>query len=65
MITLAADCMLFRLAGGESIPFSAEMISVELMGETAQWFDPEFVRHAANAVFHYFKHELGRQSVSV
>jgi hypothetical protein len=53
------------MAGGESIPFSAEMISVELMGSTAKHFDSEFVRHAAKAVFHYFKHELDRQSVSV
>jgi hypothetical protein len=65
MITLAADCLLFRLAGGESIPFSAEMISVEMMGESAEWFDPEFVQHAAKAVFHYFKAELGRQTVTV
>ena len=63
MIALAADCLLFELASGESIPYSADMVSVELEGETAKLFDPEFVSHAANAVFHYFKHELGRQSV--
>ena len=28
-------------------------------------FDPEFVQHAASAVFHYFKYELGRQTVTV
>jgi hypothetical protein len=65
MITLAADCMLFQLATGETIPFSAEMISVELMGETGELFDAEFVRHASSAVFHYFKDELERQTVSV
>lgn len=65
MITLAADCLVFRLASGESIPFSVEMLSVDLMGETAQWFDPEFVRHAARAVFHYFKQDLDRQTVTV
>ncbi len=65
MIALASDCLLFEMSGGESVPFSAEMISVELMGETASLFDEEFVRHASHAVFHYFKHELGRQSVSV
>lgn len=64
MITLSADCLLFQLANGESIPFSADMISVELMGETAQWLDSEMVKQAAKAVFHYFKHELGRQSVT-
>jgi hypothetical protein len=65
MIALSSDCLLFRMAGGESIPFSAEMISVELMGGTAKYLDSEFVRHAAKAVFHYFKHELERQSVSI
>lgn len=65
MITLAADCLLFKMAGGESIPFSAEMISVELLGETADLFSAEFVRHASHAVFHYFKHDLGRKVVSV
>jgi hypothetical protein len=64
MITLAKDCLLFRLTNGETVPFSSEMISVELIGETARWFDPETANHAAKAVFHYFKHELGRQTVT-
>ena len=29
MITLASDCLVFEMAGGQSIPFSAEMNSVE------------------------------------
>jgi hypothetical protein len=53
------------MATGESIPYSPDMVSVELGGDTAELFDSEFVRHAANAVFHYFKHELGRQTVSL
>ncbi len=65
MITLAADCLLFELATGESIPYSADMVSVELGVGTTDLFDAEFVRHATKAVFHYFKHELGRQTVSV
>ncbi len=64
MITLAADCLLVEMATGESIPFSADMACVELAGGTAELFDEEFVRHAARAVFHYFKHELGRQTVT-
>jgi hypothetical protein len=64
MITLAKDCLLFRLSNGETVPFSADMISIELTGETARWFDPETASHAAQAVFHYFKSELGRQSVT-
>jgi len=65
VITLAADCLLFELPGGESIPYSADMVCVELAGGTTELFDSEFVWHATKAVFHYFKHELGRQSVPV
>jgi hypothetical protein len=65
MITLSTDCLLFQLANGESVPFSAEMISIELSGDSAGAFDPHFVQHAANAVFHYFKHDLGRLTVTV
>jgi len=65
VIALAADCMLFEMTGGESIPFSAEMISAEMVGDSARLFDEEFLRNAAKAVFHYFKHDLGRQSVSM
>jgi hypothetical protein len=65
MITLASNCLLFETAMGETIPYSADMISVELAGDTAEQFDSEFVQHATNAVFHYFKHELGRQTVSL
>jgi len=64
MITLAKDCLVFRLSNGETVPFSAEMISVELSGESGRWFDPEVASHAAKAVFHYFKRELGRQCVT-
>ena len=51
MIALASDCLLFRMASGESVPFSADMVSVEVLGESAKLFDAEFIRHAANAVF--------------
>ena len=65
MITLASDCLLFQMANGERVPFSAEMITVEISGDTAKWLDQEFVTHAAKAVFHYFRAELGRQTVTV
>jgi hypothetical protein len=64
MITLAKDCLIFQLPSGELVPFSAEMISVELTGDSARLFEPEAATHAAKAVFHYFKSELGRQSVT-
>jgi hypothetical protein len=65
MIALMSDCLLFRLASGESVPFSAKMISVELVGDAAGKFDPEILRHATASVFHYFKNELGREAVTV
>ena len=65
MIALASDFLLFELASGERIPLSPEMISVELMTDSGSVLEPEFVKHAAASVFHYFKHELGQESVSV
>ena len=65
MIQLAEDCLVFQTATGEGIPYSADMISVEVMGDAAAMFDPEYLKHAAAAVFHYFRNELGRESVTV
>ena len=65
MIALASHCLLFELAGGERVPFAADMVSTDLMGETVRWLDLEFVNHAVAAVFHWFKHDLGRQTVTV
>ncbi len=65
MIALASDCLLFQTSSGESIPFSAEMISIELSGEGVGAIDPDFLKNAASAVFHYFKNDLGRVTVTV
>jgi hypothetical protein len=65
MIALHNDCLLFQLASGESIPCSAEMISIEIVGEAHNALDPEMLRHAAASVFHYFKMELKRDTVTV
>jgi hypothetical protein len=65
MIALATDYLVFQMATGESMPFSADAISDELMGAGDSTYDPELVGHAANAVFHYFKHELGYQTVTL
>jgi len=65
MIALGSDFLIFRLATGESLPLSAEMVSADLMTGTQQLFDPEFGDHAASAVFYYFKEELGRQTVTL
>ncbi|HZV34746.1 MAG TPA: hypothetical protein VFB72_09265 [Verrucomicrobiae bacterium] len=65
MIQLAEDCLLFQTDEGEKVPYSAELISVEIMGDSASCFDSEFIKHAAAAVFHYFRDELDRDSVTV
>jgi len=65
MIALNSDCLLFQLMNGESIPCSAEMITVEIVGEENPGLDAETLRHAAASVFHYFKHELQREVVNV
>jgi hypothetical protein len=65
MIALNSDCLLFQLANGESIPCSPEMISVEVVGENDGLFDPDLLRHAAASVFHYFKMELQRETVTI
>lgn len=65
MILLAPDCLLFQMTSGESVPFSAETISVELSDVAGGLFEQDFVEHAAASVFHYFKNHLGRETVSM
>jgi hypothetical protein len=65
MIALQSDCLIFQLASGESIPCSAEMIHFEVTGNAAAWLDLEVLRHAAASVFHYFRTELERETVTV
>jgi hypothetical protein len=65
MIALNSNCLLFQLANGESVPCSAEAICVEIIGGPESRIDPEMLRHAAASVFHYFKYDLERESVTV
>jgi hypothetical protein len=65
MIALRNDCLVFQLTNGESIPCSSEMIAVEIVGGADSLLEPEMLRHAAASVFHYFKVELQRESVTV
>jgi hypothetical protein len=65
MIALQSDCLIFQLNNGESIPCSPEMISVELVGDSGGLLDPDILQHAAASVFHYFKKELNRETVTV
>ncbi len=65
MITLAADCLLFELACGQSLPLSADMIALEVSEQTGKWADSEFLNEAAKGVFHFFRHDLKRQTVTL
>lgn len=65
MIWLSRDYLLFELASGERVPFSADTVSVELTGEAGGPFDADFLRQATKAVFHYFQHELKRETVTL
>jgi len=53
------------MSTGETIPCSAELVTIELIGQAVEGLDPELIRHAAASVLHYFKHELGRSFVTV
>ena len=65
MIALSSDCLLFQLTNGESVPCSPEMITVEIVGNANGLLDPETLRHATASVFHYFREELRRETVTV
>ena len=65
MIALSSECLLFQLTNGESVPCSADMITVEIAGNAGGLLDPEMLRHATASVFHYFKEELRRETVTV
>ena len=65
MIQLHPDYLIFQTAQGELIPCSAESVTIELIGDASSLLDPDTVRQAAAAVVHYFKEELGQQTVSV
>jgi hypothetical protein len=65
MIQLSGDYLLFELESGERVPFSADKISVELAGDESGPFDAEFLEQATKAVFHFFRHELLRDTVTL
>jgi hypothetical protein len=65
MIALQSDHLIFQLTNGESVPCSAEMITVEIAGNSDGMIDADMLRHASASVFHYFKTELQRHTVTV
>jgi hypothetical protein len=65
MITLASDCLLFQTSSGQSVPYSADMIAIEVGGDNPPHFDEAFLDEATKAVFHYFKHDQERTTVTI
>src|SRR5438552_3224385 len=65
MILLRPDCLVFKTPNGESIPCAVEKVTVELIGGAVDSLDKDLIRNAAVAVLHYFREELGRQTVTM
>jgi hypothetical protein len=65
MILLHPEYLIFDTSDGESIPCSAEAVTIELMGDSVEQVDMQTVREAAAAVVHYFRNELQKDHVSV
>ena len=65
MIQLHTDCLVFETSDGETIPCSAEDVTVELLGDAARELEEQIIEEASAAALYYFKQELGRKVVSV
>jgi len=65
MILLRHDCLVFKTSDGDSIPCSAEQVTLEIIGDAIAQLDEQTVKQASAAVLHYFKAELGKTSVTV
>jgi hypothetical protein len=64
MILLRHDCLVFKTTEGD-FPFAAEEVMMEVIGDALQFLDEETIKHAAEAVLHYFKCELGKTTVTI
>lgn len=65
MILLGSEYLVFELASGERVPCSAESIVGELVGGDPPLGDAEILEQTVRAVFHYFRHDLARDSVTL
>ena len=65
MIQLHPDYLLFETSQGQIIPCSAELVAVELIGDSSGSVDAELVKQAAAAVLHYFREDIGLTTVTV
>jgi hypothetical protein len=55
----------FETPEGKAIPYAVEDIAVQLIGETTNAVEAEMLRNAALAVLYFFKHELGKETITV
>ncbi len=65
MIQLHSDYLVFEVSGGDKIPCSVEKLTIEVLADSIDQIDPEVVHHAARAVLHYFRDDLGRENVTI
>ncbi|MBI5385667.1 MAG: hypothetical protein HZA90_13395 [Verrucomicrobia bacterium] len=65
MIPLPHDSLVFKLAGGDTIPCTTDAVNFQIAGDGAGLVDAELLRNAAAAVLHFFHKEHHRTSVSV
>ncbi len=65
MIQRHSDYLVFEVSGGDKIPCSVEKLTIEILADSLDQIDPEVIRQAAKAVLHYFREEVGRESVTV
>src|SRR5262249_15442564 len=64
MILLRRDCLVFKTAEGD-FPLAAEQVTMDVIGDAIELLDEETIKHASEAVLHYFKVELGKTTVTV
>jgi hypothetical protein len=64
MTLLPSNCLVFKLAGDGMIPCDGSGVTIKLTGEAAGLLDADLVQNAAAGVLAFFRHELGRASVS-
>ncbi|MDC0325271.1 hypothetical protein OAM01_00775 [bacterium] len=64
MIQLNPDCVVLELDSGNTLPCSVELMTFELLGETASWIDPEILKNVNQAVILYLRDELGKHLVT-
>ncbi len=65
MIQLRSDCLVFEVTGGDKIPCSVEKLTIEVLADSVASLDPNVVHEAASAVLHYFRDDLGRETVTI